>query len=99
MEMKMLSLNKFYPLNWNKPSITFGNSCEWGTICLSIYESIHTDNVDELEATDRIHFKELETEDGSDYVEGVYLDNKLIGSWSYPLVYNPELYKEIKKTV
>ena len=97
--MKMLSLNKFYPLGWTSPAITFGDHCEWSTICLSIYESINSDNIDELEAADRIHTKELETDDESDYVEGVYLDNKLIGSWSYPFVYNPESYKEIKISV
>jgi hypothetical protein len=97
MEIKMTTLNKFYPLGWTSPAITFGDHCEWSTICLSIYESIHTDNIDELEAADRIHTKELETDDGSDYVEGVYLDNNLIGSWSYPFMCNPESYKEINK--
>ena len=95
----MLSLNKFYPLGCTTPAITFGNQSSWMSICQSIYEYFNDDDIDELEAADRIHTKELETDDESDYVEGVYLDNKLIGSWSYPLVYNPELYKEIKKTV
>jgi hypothetical protein len=94
MEIEML---KFYPLGWTTPAITFGDQSDWMSICLSIYEYFNDDDIDEFEAADRIHTKELETDDESDYVEGVYLDNKLIGSWIYPFVYNPESYKEINK--
>jgi len=93
----MLNTSKFYPLGWTKPAITFGNMCNLAIMYQSIYEHITNEDINEYEALDRLHTKELETEDGSDYVEGVYLDNKLIGSWSYPFVYNPESYKEINK--
>jgi hypothetical protein len=89
MEIRFFALNEYTP----SLSIVCGGEGLWDQMCEAIADHVlGADPYSETAARDLIDLVEMESTDGAEYVEAIYLNGKLVGSVGAPFWYAPSEY-------
>lgn len=89
---------KFYALNDTKHSMTVGvyGTDVWNRMCEALVEHVlGSDPYSEADASDLVEVVAMETEDGEDYLEAVYIKGQLVGSIDAPFWHPVADYRRI----
>ena len=92
MEIRFFALNEYTP----SLSITCGGEGLWDAMCEAIADHVlGEDPHSGVKAADLIDLVEMESTDGAEYVEAIYLNGKLVGSVGAPFWYAPSEYTKL----